>query len=84
METNIGGRLLEKLGKTMAALAVPFTVGDGSVEEKSWRGNSGEEEEGRYLERTVSEEQCDLMMEALRRELEEIKVSEPQTHGTRR
>ena len=57
--------------KTMAALAaaaVPLSAektSDGSVEEK-WRGRSGDEDAG--------EEQCELMMEALRRELDEIKV----------
>ena len=43
-------------------------------ENGGWRESSGEEEE-RCVERTTSEQECDLMLEALCRELGEIKVS---------
>ena len=39
-----------------------------------WR-RSGDEEAERCIERTASEQECELMLEALCRELGEIKVS---------
>ena len=54
----------------MAAAAHQMAGSDVSSVEEGWRGSRV----GGDPESTASEEECDLMVEALRRELEEIKV----------
>ena len=55
----------------MAALDLRIVPAGVASAEDKWRESYGGEG---YLERTSSEEQCELMMDALRRELGEIKV----------
>ena len=56
-----------------AAVALKLRSMDGELESETWKDDRGEvEDEG--LERTASEQECDLMIEALRRELDGIKV----------
>jgi hypothetical protein len=58
----------------MAALAIAAEAApQTSRGEQSWK-KSGSKEGEEGIERTLSEQECDLMIEALRRELNGIKV----------
>ena len=58
----------------MAALELVIAQDVPRRAEAAWTGGDSTEEDDRRLERTSSEQECDLMIEALRRELEGIKV----------